>query len=55
MKITIEINTENAAFEEPEEVSRLLKKATILIASGSDFGFLIDLNGNKVGHYRVSK
>lgn len=55
MKITIELNTENVAFEEPEEVSRLLKKAAVLIASGSDFGNLKDYNGNTVGHYKVTE
>lgn len=53
MKVIIEINTDNAALEEPTELSRLLRKAAEFIINGSDYGNLIDFNGNKVGTYKV--
>lgn len=59
-KVTIVINTDNAAFEEnPSEVSRILR----LIANSADDGNwetmtampLSDGNGNRVGHITVEE
>jgi len=52
--ITVIINTENAAFEEVNEVSRILR----FVAEEAHFGQLYDrplydINGNKVGEVKV--
>jgi len=44
MELTITINMDNAAFEDPDEVRRILK--TI---DGNHDQVLFDINGNKVG------
>ena len=36
-----------------QEVSRLLKKIAMEIQRGSDYGSIIDLNGNKVGEWSL--
>ncbi len=54
MTITIEINTANAAFEDSEEMGRILHKMVDRICTkGEDFGKLIDINGNIVGEFDV--
>lgn len=63
MKITIKIDTANAAFDgdnEGAEVARILRNlAERLEGSGvlarSDTKFLHDLNGNSAGTYKSSK
>jgi len=59
MKITININTDNAAFDEdfPEfEVIRILNKLTEKLEhNGLNCEYpLIDLNGNKVGELKIN-
>ena len=36
-----------------QEVSRLLKKIAMEIQRGSNYGSIIDLNGNKVGEWSL--
>ncbi|MBE3141877.1 MAG: hypothetical protein IMZ53_14975 [Thermoplasmata archaeon] len=62
MKITITINTENAAFEDNpgEELSRILleqsDKVRLYPLDGNSAPFGIrDYNGNVVGHFTVEK
>ena len=52
MKLTVEIDTANAAFEDSEEMGRILHKMVDRICTrGEDFGRLIDINGNIVGEF----
>ena len=60
MKLTLEINMDNAAFGEdydnPEwqpEAARILRKVADRIESGSDGGGIVDINGNKVGEWGI--
>lgn len=54
MKITIEINTDNAAFEDRgQEIHRLLSVVQSKIIKGLCGGPLYDFNGNKVGKFEV--
>lgn len=55
MKITIDIKTDNAAFEEnPQEVEMILKETAKKIGNGYRDGNLRDSNGNTVGKFRVT-
>ena len=56
MKITINIKTDNAAFQDnPEELQNILTKAVEDIAqSGRKERMLYDSNGNKVGNYKIA-
>lgn len=54
MKFTLEIDCDNAAFQENDgdqyvEVARILREAADRIENGRDSIALIDLNGNRVG------
>ncbi len=57
MKLTIEIKTGNAAFEDnPDELARLLNKATAMVLPHEDDPSehnLRDFNGNVVGKVTV--
>lgn len=49
-KITIEINADNSAFEEnPNEVSRILRKIADQLEKGQEPSNPMDFNGNSVG------
>ena len=54
MKMHIQIDTDNAAFEDDprHEVHRLLVDAVRKYADGYDKAVFIDSNGNKVGGWR---
>ena len=57
MKITIDIKTDNAAFEEYGEVKRILTDMVNSlddIVRAGDGGNLRDSNGNKVGKFKVT-
>ena len=57
MKITIDIKTDNAAFEEYGEVKRILSDMVNRmddIVRAGDGGNLRDSNGNTVGKYKVT-
>ena len=52
----LEINTGNAAFEEPYkeiEVCRILEEIKRRIEDGHTYGKLIDINGNNVGKWSL--
>jgi len=54
MKITIEINTNNAAFEDNENQMRdIIDQFSFMFISGKEIGYLFDINGNKVGNFKV--
>ena len=61
MKVTIEISTDNAAFEDHAgtELSRILRKLADKVDvwnGANEFKLgLLDINGNKVGTARVEK
>jgi hypothetical protein len=55
MKITINIKTDNAAFEDSEEMTRILTKIVSRICTfGEMDGKLRDSNGNTVGNFKVT-
>jgi len=59
MKLTIEINLDNAAFEDdPDELSRILrrfeKEHIDTLWDFRDSGRLFDINGNAVGHWEIT-
>ncbi len=47
----LEIDTDNAAFEDPSEVPRMLREAALKIEQGKTSGKLRDLNGNICGYW----
>lgn len=49
MKMIIEIEMDNAAFDDPEEFKRIL-----LTVTGQDGQKLRDVNGNHVGYVQVT-
>ena len=54
MNIQIEINLDNAAFQDnPEELAQILEKIPHDVKPGR-VGTLTDSNGNTVGHWQVS-
>ncbi|MFA6282315.1 MAG: hypothetical protein WCY05_07440 [Candidatus Omnitrophota bacterium] len=55
MKITIDIKTDNAAFEDSEEMGRILRiVVTKITTNGDTEGLLRDSNGNTVGKFKVT-
>jgi hypothetical protein len=57
MKATIEIQIDNAAFEEcpASELVRILEETIKRIKAGYDYVALMDINGNKVGEFKIEK
>lgn len=53
MEIKIKINTDNQAFEDSEELTRLLKEVTGKILDGTEYGPIHDINGNSVGSFKI--
>lgn len=54
MKITIEINTDNAAFEDNlGEVQHIIREIAKKIEQGRECGKCMDLNGNSVGEWEI--
>lgn len=61
--LKLEIQTSGAAFTEYDseelsyegryEIARLLRKISVQIEQGDDSGAVIDINGNKVGHWSL--
>ena len=57
MRITIKINTENAAFQDDykiDEVFRIMQVISRRIATGDTEGRCKDINGNIVGDFKVT-
>ena len=58
--LTIKINMDNAAFEDPNEIKRILTvqanyiNENMRLMSGTPWS-LLDINGNKVGTVKVTK
>ena len=48
----LEIDTDNAAFEDPSEVPRMLREAAKKIEAGTMSGKLRDINGNTCGEWK---
>lgn len=53
MTVKIEFETDNAAFEDPTEAGRILRKVSVQIDAGMPSGTIRDINGNRVGKYEV--
>ena len=58
MKITVELNTDNASMETESdyqfEITRILNAITSKIVNGLEYCKIRDLNGNTIGHYEVN-
>ena len=55
MKLTIKIKLDNAAFDNPCEIGRILNEVTENINNFRNEVIINDINGNKVGSYKMSK
>jgi len=55
MKIIIELKTDNAAFEDYAEMKRCLGTTIAKICLGRTDGKIMDINGNSVGSFEVTK
>ena len=51
--MTINIKTENEAFDDPNELPRLLLEIVDRINQGETEGIVRDINGNKVGEWQL--
>ena len=51
----VQINTENAAFEDSGEIARILRDLADRIEGGSIGGKIRDINGNAVGTFKSEK
>ena len=59
--LKLEIKTGGAAFSEDDvltyegrsEIARLLRKISVKIETGDSDGVIMDINGNKVGHWTL--
>jgi hypothetical protein len=56
MKFTLEIDCDNAAFEDEmaSEIARILRTTAKRVADGEDDMRLRDVNGNTVGYAKVT-
>jgi len=57
MKITVEIKTDNAAFEDRYEhqMREIIDQLSFMLISGRKIGYLRDINGNNVGIFEVKE
>ncbi len=53
-KFCLEIETDNAAFEDEQEVARILTIVSGKISSGQESGSCFDSNGNNVGSFELT-
>lgn len=54
MDLTIKIKMDNAAFDNPAEIKRILNELGKELEESGRCGSILDLNGNKVGLCKVS-
>lgn len=52
---SLTIETDNAAFEDPDELGRLVARAAEQIAAGRTEAPVIDQNGNTVGRWTLDE
>ena len=52
MSVKINFKTDNAAFEDPNEIGRVIRMIATQIDSGKTSGIIRDSNGNKVGKFK---
>jgi hypothetical protein len=51
--LSLAFQTDNAAFENPEESGRILRHIATQIEAGIVSGIIQDYNGNKIGSYSL--
>jgi hypothetical protein len=54
MKFHLEIACDNAAFEDEDELPRLLREVAARLGEGRTSGRVRDINGNTVGMYDLA-
>lgn len=55
MRITIQINTDNAAWDDcPDQLDRVIAQAVECIKIGYDGRILVDINGNRTGYVEIT-
>jgi hypothetical protein len=55
MRITIDIKTDNAAFQDNDtELYDIMGRVSMAVSDGEREGRLMDSNGNKVGNFKVT-
>ena len=54
---TLKFSTDNAAFTENpnEEIARILKRVADKITNYQTEGFILDINGNKIGKFKLTE
>ena len=53
MKLTVNVNMDNAAFEDPEEIKMIMAVIGMKAANGQTGGKIMDSNGNTVGAWEI--
>jgi hypothetical protein len=53
MRFTLNIDTDNAAFEDPYELPAALGRVIQKLEAGADSGKVLDSNGNTVGSWSI--
>ena len=53
MRFSMEINTDNAVFDDPYELPTALEWVARKIEAGADSGKVLDSNGNTVGSWSI--
>ena len=55
MRLTVTINCENEAFEDEQELGRLLRRIADKLDRGYGGGSIMDSNGNRVGEAKFEE
>jgi len=55
LHITIDISTNNASFEDDQEIDRILRDVVDKIGNRRTAGILFDNNDNNVGNFQVTE
>jgi len=54
-ELVINMRVDNAAFDDENEISRLLNIIGARLATGDRAGKIVDINGNRVGKFEITR